>query len=88
MLIIASQNSDAPYCADTAGPNSHSPVPMLVPASTTPGPISPSHNFRPERGGSGKLSISQGASAPAGTVGGFVMCGPVGQPFQADPMSG
>src|SRR5947208_3602407 len=73
MLVSASQNSDAPYWADTAGPNSHSPVPMLVPASTTPGPISAAHKAQPLRGGSGRLLVVHGASDPAATVVSVVM---------------
>ena len=60
MLIKASQSKAAPYWAVTAGPKSHSPEPMLVPARTIPGPISPTQSFQPGRGGSGRSPICQG----------------------------
>ena len=56
MLVSASQNRQAPYWAETPGPNSHSPVPMLVPASTTPGPIRTSVSVK---------GISRGPSSPS-----------------------
>src|SRR5262245_22467207 len=68
MLRVASQSNVPPYCALTAGPNSHSPVPMDAPASRTPGPSKPAHMCHPPRGGSGKSPSPHGGSAPAGTV--------------------
>ena len=59
MLTSASQSSDAPYWAVTAGPKSHSPEPMLVPARTTPGPIRPTQSRQPPAGGAGRLPIVQ-----------------------------
>src|SRR6516164_2721325 len=59
MLSSASQSKAAPYWAVTAGPNSHSPEPMLVPARTTPGPIRPTQSRQPALGGAGRLPIVQ-----------------------------
>src|SRR5262249_46959249 len=70
-------------CAVTAGPKSHSPEPMLVPASTMPGPTRPTHSRQPGLGGSGKspschagryLPLSTpGPSSPVGTSGSNVI---------------
>ena len=57
MLRSASQSSAAPYWAVTAGPKSHSPEPMLVPASTTPGPINPTQIRQPPGGGVGRSPV-------------------------------
>jgi hypothetical protein len=50
----------APYWALTAGPNSHSPEPIEVPASTMPGPINPIHNRQPALGGNGNSPTVHG----------------------------
>ena len=63
MLIKASQSRAAPYWAVTAGPKSHSPEPMLVPASTIPGPINPTQSFQP-----GPRRLGKIADLPGGKV--------------------
>src|SRR5215208_4286413 len=69
MLRVASQSRLAPYWAVTAGPNSHSPDPMLVPARTIPGPIRPTQIRHPPAGGGGRWPTSHGGRAPASTFG-------------------
>ena len=61
---MANQRNVGPYCAVTAGPNSHSPEPIDVPANTTPGPTRPIHSRQPGCGGSGSWPTCQGGKQP------------------------
>src|SRR5437868_5226217 len=65
MLSVASQRNVPPYCAVTAGPNSHSPAPTADPATTTPGPISSAAWRQPNVGGGISSPVSQGVIRPS-----------------------
>jgi hypothetical protein len=73
MLSVASQRMVDPYGALTAGPNSHSPVPTAVPASSRPG-LSSTSQFRTSiRGAAGNFPRFQGpGSFPGNLVGLFL----------------
>src|SRR5579871_5164198 len=68
MLRVASHSKVPPYCAVTAGPNSHSPEPMDAPAKSTPGPMTLSQRRQPRPGGGGSSPTVHGGSCPAGTT--------------------
>ncbi len=67
MLKPATHSSVPPYCALTAGPNSHSPEPTLAPANSTPGPTSRSQVCQPRGGEGGIWPTVHGGNKPAGT---------------------
>src|SRR5580704_18720441 len=68
MLKVASQRNVPPNCAETAGPNSHSPAPIEDPARRMPGPISVFQSRHEWRGAASSVETFQGGRWPAGTV--------------------
>jgi hypothetical protein len=56
---VATQSNAPPYLAVTAGPISHSPLPMDVPSRIAPGPITAMAARSENGGGAGKSAWSQ-----------------------------
>src|SRR2546422_5700026 len=65
MLRLAIHMTVPPYWAVTAGPNSHSPPPMLAPAIISPGPISAARLCHLDTGAGGSSPTSHGGIQPA-----------------------
>src|SRR3984957_14677944 len=68
MLKVASQRNVPPNCAETAGPNNHSPAPIDDPARRMPGPSSVFESRDECRGAGSSVETFQGGKRPAGTV--------------------
>src|SRR5580704_4182301 len=71
MLKVASQRNVPPNCAETAGPNSHSPAPIEEPAKRMPGPSRVFQSRHECRGAGSSVEMFQGGNRPAGTVPSF-----------------
>src|SRR5580704_8046656 len=68
MLKVASQRNVPPNCAETAGPNNHSPAPIEDPARRMPGPSRVFQSRHECRGAGSSVETFQGGKRPAGTV--------------------
>ena len=66
-LVI--HNSAEPYFRMTAGPISHSPLPIAIPSPMTPGPTVRSALVKVKGGGAGSSATPHGGSAPWLSVG-------------------
>src|SRR5580704_8411308 len=68
MLKVANQRNVPPNCAETAGPNNHSPAPIEDPARSMPGPSSVFQSRHECRGAGSSVETFHGGKYPAGTV--------------------
>src|SRR5438874_1061972 len=65
MEAVATHRSAPPYLAVTAGPISHSPLPMEVPSKIAPGPMTAMAVRNENGGGAGRSACSQAGSVRA-----------------------